>query len=257
MPLTPQEFASKRKRASARELLVLVIFSAILLCGISLLWSPFRASGAPTWNGITPGETTLTQLIFQMGVPKEVQTQDNYIRFAYYGDPFKPEYIKGWGFIDVLLMVRNGNIVVVSISRTSQQIWPPFYPSLAEETSLSRLVLENGRPDIVAWSSVPGFRYLMWARKGIAVISDYAGPRKDWSENGAVEILLFEPADINNILIYNSEGYFDIPPNFPCATLMSLDQFPWEGPPRGSRDSFPKDPYDWEHMPTPSATGTP
>ena len=240
-----------------------VIFTAIFLCGISTIWSPYRDSGAPTWNGITPGETTLAQVLFKMGPPKEFQSRDGCIRLSYLGDPFAPEYIKGWGKIDVLLKPIAGNFMVVLIHRDDLQTTPPNNPFLLDEGNLKFLVLENGRPDKVTWSAFTHFRVLIWARKGMAVTAFSMGPLEDWDSQvltrAIVEVTLFAPTDIQHLLVYDSENDQEFTANYPCASLMPARSLPVDKKPPSSaiRDPGSEDPYDWEHMPTPSATGTP
>ncbi|KAF0107995.1 MAG: hypothetical protein FD146_1293 [Anaerolineaceae bacterium] len=238
---------------------VLTIGIALLLCSVSLFWSPYRDSGAPTWNGITPGETTLAQLILRMGFPDKVQRQDSCISFFYSGvfysgDDISIEYIEGWGTIEVFLTARNGNIVVVSLLRSNPQLGPNFR-SMADVTNLQQLVLEYGKPDKVTWSSSSTFRYLIWARKGVAATAAYMGRLGDWDDSVVVKILLFEPTDIQQLLVNDAEIHLGFMQNYPCVSLMDATMLPWNQPPPAPPDAgdmFPEDPYDWEHMPTPA-----
>jgi hypothetical protein len=244
-------------------LLSLVAISAILICDFLLFWSPSSNPNAQTWNGITPGETTLAQALAKLGPRKEFQSRDGCIRLSYLIDPFAPEYIKGWGEINILLKPLAGNFVVVLIHRTDLQITPPNNPYLLEEGDLKFWAMANRRPDKVTWSRLRHFRVLIWARQGMAITAFSTNPQTSWNDQilakAVVEIILFEPIDLQQLLKPDLGNGEEFTVAYPCASLLDVRSLPSNTKPPSSviKDPFPQDPYDWENLPTPPTTESP
>jgi hypothetical protein len=203
-------------------------------------------------NKIVPGYTELQEALTILGEPNSIEDatshptrmRDNIFDLRPDLQVYIYQNIQNWWWTELWVQKQNDIYVVLAILRFGQ-----LAPK-SERLYLDTFVAPYGRPDEVTWTPFCNSRYLIWAKNGVAVSVDTPrlvfenGIRRPsrWDELTITEVLLFEPTDINNIL---NIQYWPWPNN---GAGWSLDKM-CSG---DVLDTLPKDPFDWEHIPTPA-----
>ncbi len=221
----------------------LLVVCLILIFGgwyLEILRVP-RLSEPLSWYGITPGRTTLSESLDLLGEPSKIEIRDKYL-VHYYND----KTLWGWEVVELWSLVEDKKFIIESI----YLFFPNYSTSLGESTHFSHLidlVLVFGRPEKVTWSSGCRTRTLTWPMKGVMVVADANVKLKDWSEIGVGEMVISYPMGVREFLKTARQwpwpmGAGIVDENM-CASTEDNTRFP---------DRYPEDPYDWEHMPTPT-----
>lgn len=217
-------------------MLLLALTLAALLSGIGFLLWYFEVFPAPTlyppptWHGIVPGRTTETEAVSLVGRPDSIELRKGYVILQYV------EHTDlDWEVVELWLQERENGRVVAGVLLVS-----PLPPETARTPA--QLGVRGERPDAVMWTTTSGYRYLSWARQGLATST---AVMRSFSWNLPVgEVLLFEPMGMRRAL---------------------RTDWPWptHGPGVGSgwntvnifkvgdhADVYPQDPFDWREVPS-------
>jgi len=183
----------------------------------------------PTWRRITPGQTQIGEVHGLLGEADEIKRRGNYIVYIFDRLPDLE-----WEHAEIF--VKSGEGIVRAILLEGRS-WTTI-SSTEQSLVLKDMILAYGKPDAVLWSESRLWRCLIWSRYGITATASAWTSEFDWNNNPIGSVVYFEPIQKWRILFSEDWGkcsfwnwYYD--------------------PPEGPRDRFPRDPYDWEHMPTP------
>lgn len=221
-----------------RNLLMGIALGAVLLCIGFLLWyyeivpSVVVSKTSPSWHNIIAGQTALDEALVALGVPDGVEA-----RFGNEVYHYDNRQNLGWQRIELWIEQRGNQRIVLGILRD----WP-FED--AEIQSLDQLVIMYGQPDKVTWANYCGARYLIWARHGVAALASGSVRRFEWNELHVLNILIFKPMGVRRFL----KSTWPWPQYGAGFANENICVQPYTDAP----DTLPEDPYDWEHMPTPS-----
>lgn len=228
-----------------RPVIVLLVF-AMLLAGGALLvifrhtddsmivrYEPTPTlSSAPSWRGLQPGVTTITQALATMNEPDEIIEIGEFTIYRFRRDQ------PAWNLVELWTKANEGQDIPISaIYRTI-----PFKGMASLEPSdVLPLVWKYGRPDYIGWGGDRYARYFIWANRGVVVDVGASVDLFTWQELGYSMIMIFEPMSV--------EEFFATPWPYPIPG----EGFPTENQyPGGDRpDIYPRDPYDWDNLPTP------
>jgi hypothetical protein len=214
-----------------KKCLLIFIGIGFVLVLLSLItWRVARQlslSRPPVWNGIEVGKTALSTAITLLGTPAETRTIKQYDLFRFADN-------KSWQ-VELWVNKSDAAQTVTGLIRTLVN------PQKGE--MLSAYVLKYGRPDEVSWSSYCELRTLLWPRQGIAVLANANISNAQWDTLIVSGVFLFEPVQLDEVVSQN----FAILSSFGWSSV-NLCISPYTDAP----DYFPKDPYDWVHMPTPT-----
>jgi len=215
---------------------------ALLIVGY-LLWHydifpPPALGPAPSWRGITPGQTTLDEALEILGDPDEFEMRGDYLVYIYRIDNFADlSACTAWGWIAVELWVqeRENGRVVVGVFRVGGCYGPRVVGDFAV---LNDLVAAYGRPDEVSWGDCHQ-RVLIWARQGVmAKVWALLYPAS-WQQQPVISILVFEPMSIRQFRRtewpWYGQGYLTVP--------ARQNQCPAD-----VVESLPEDPFDWREI---------
>lgn len=239
----PSEHKTRRLHSAwlGLALIIFAILGVVCLLLYFVIRQPSQFGSPISWYGIVPGQTTPQEVFVLLGPPDDqgVWNKDerNYRIYTYRhrDKQLNTQIVELW------TEERDKQEIVVAIFRRGV---------LKDDPSLKQLVSDYRQPDKVSWHYRCGTRFLVWAQRGVgAQAFTYSHP--DWN-NPIGEILLFEPMSLEHFLQI-PWPYFKPPPidgkifwgNNPCNTDSPNPDFGAE------------DPYDWQHMPTPSTTPTP
>jgi hypothetical protein len=229
-------------------IIIFVIFGLMLLvagygtCACGLI-SPPPQTTPLTWKKITPGVTTLEEVTAIYGSPTRTITKNGLINLIYTDYPEFTPRTK----MEILISKRLGKNVVVAVFDHILYLQIPVDRNLYlnDFVYLEQVVLAFGKPEKTTWSHNNLQRYLMWPEKGIAVIAE---PRYstsvEWNDLRVDGVLVFKPMNMRKFLCSSLDWSILSPFISPSSTLPP--QIP------DLRDIYPEDPYDWEHMPTPT-----
>ena len=201
------------------------------LPGVNVVPTPNFPS-ALSWGGIQPGVTKLSQALATMNEPDEIREDGEFTVYRYEYD--QPVY----GHIELWMLTEEiPDATIVAIWRTI-----PYIGLVAQEPDdVLPLIWEYGRPDFVGWGVVRYNRFLIWATRGIVVEVSAGVDFFSWQELGYYYVLIFKPMTVEEFFA-TSWPWPLVEGGFPQENLY----------PNGDRpDIYPRDPYDWEHLPTP------
>ena len=238
-------------KRTVRFLLLLLlagIFSIVFWAWGCGLISFQRLSQPITWKKVTPGNTTMSEVLALYGNPDEIKSNGNLINLIYKKHPsFKPR-----NSVHILIATRKGEKIVVAIF-ANQLSWgfpPQPYLPPDDYVNLEQVLLLYGKPAKVTWASYTLKRYLLWPEYGIAVIADPMYTKTlTWDEIELDGIIIFEPMNLRKFICSSNRW-------------ASLSHFIFPGFKKpieipDMRDIYPEDPYDWERLPTPTTTEVP
>ncbi len=167
---------------------------AFLLLGIYLLLPGIKQEPAPSptpqtqsWNGVTPGQTNINDLVNILGEPKEKRQQGQNIVFGY---PTQSESLSDEVFI-------SGNIVGL----VKEQI-------LDDTRSLASYKEAFGEPEGTFYGpyAQSGFLLYVFASKGVAVLAHQ-------NEGLIFEVWRFSPTSVNEFFTLWGSGLSTQPEN--------------------------------------------
>ena len=179
-----------------------------------------------SWNGITPGQTSLTEALTILGEPDSIYQKNGYDVYSYVDK-------KGlnWHLVEIWAKKNGFKTTIRGILRSIPYLENP------EINTLDQLVLFYRQPQKVTWTFFRTTRYLIWTNIGIAVMADADIRYRSWDTFLVDNILIFEPMSLEQFL----------QTQWPSTDWE--DQNLYSG--GDSPDTLSEDPYDWKHMPTP------
>ena len=185
----------------------------------------------PSWNNIVPGQTPMEAIPSIMGEPDYLETRKSGFLVYVYSE--RPE----WDWRRVEIWIDTQSRKVVAILRDLQKL------DSMNKIYLSEFVSRYGRPDAIKWTIFPRARYLIWAESGVAITVSCDVKKYGWNEMRVHDILLFKPMGIRQFLRTQWPW-----PNIGAgwSSINVNGEGTQENP-----DTYPLDPYDWRHMPTP------
>ncbi len=209
---------------------------------------PSQDLGVPqSWRGITPGQTSLNEVIQLLGEPDEIKETNECTVYHYVNRD-------GWGWynIEILFADRDNSLLAIGIvlSFPNQEAKLPFQ-SIPGKIKLLDFGVEYGQPDKVTWNMTCGYRVVIWARRGVAVsVSIPYGDVVTLSEVNVQQVKFFEPVTIDQYLNNYSFWPFGIQPypQNPCPPGSSSSSDIRVNDPR------PEDPFDWDDLLMPTST---
>lgn len=203
---------------------------------------------SPSWKNITPGKTSLDEIVSMYGNPDEIKHGNGITNLIYRNhSSFKPRTR-----VDIIIAKKNSSYVVKAVFGDSLFWGFPqerYIPS-NDFVNLEQIIIRYGKPSKVTWAPQNLMRYLMWPEQGIAVIAEPKyKPTLTWREIEVNGIIVFEPMNLNRYIC--STYHWASVSNFIFPSFKMPPQIP------DMRDIFPEDPYDWDNIPAPSSTKTP
>jgi hypothetical protein len=180
---------------------IFLILSLLLGLGITF-WFLFgseempRIAKAPSWRGITPGETTEQEVIQVMGQPDDIEhCRIRLDRWRWsrdiadcFSDPMTYKYneLLGPKLLTATheIRFRSGRVWAIAESR-----WPYLNPDLI---SVEKFVENYGLPEKVTWSGLsPHYRAILFCQQGVMVQA---------SRSGVIQVFYFTPMPLNKCL---------------------------------------------------------
>lgn len=257
------QIAKNRKLAIAflgTALLMLVILGFFILES-NQMFRPapvLRQYSIESLNLIIPGQTNLRDALAILGSPDSTE-DTSYHPTRLFDNVFERArgysvYIfanrQGWDYTELWVQRRGFNQIVVAILRNL----PENVRDPSNNPSLNDFVIAYGRPDEVLWSSYCFFRYLIWSNEGVAVnagshlLITEGGAQQflSWNEIPVATVFLFEPMDLKEIIDITKWPW---PNNGAAWNPSDVEQSPVN---ICKSDHDPKDPFDWNSLPTPT-----
>lgn len=233
-----------------RLLLLILLISLVLLINNDMKKEQYPTQ--PSWFGITPGKTTLQEVIEILGEPNEIENKSFYPTRSnnqyFENSPNSQIFIyksrfKDWQHVEIWFENKNNDNIVFAVLLTLREITPQT------PVSLGSLVSTYGKPNEITWTLFPNTRYLIWSNYGIAasastdikVRENNQIIDRDLNEINVGEILYFQPTLVSEIF----STQWPWPNNGAGWVLDNLFQ-------GGSLDfagNLPKDPYNWNNLP--------
>lgn len=206
----------------------------------------------PLLNQIVPGKTALEEALTILGNPNSVEDSLSHptrmINDIFDLRPDLKVYIfqntQGWWWTELWVQNKDEKQIVIAVLRIGQLAPKP------EKLHLDIFATEYGRPDEVTWTPFCNLRYLIWSQNGVAVNAETPklvldnGIRRSsrWNELIIAEIFLFEPMELVKIINFRSWPWPSNGAGWSFEKMCAGDVL----------DNLPKDPFDWENIPTPS-----
>lgn len=191
----------------------------------------------PSWMGIEPGHTHVSEVLTVLEQPDEIKKQGKYLIYVYQERSLPPEAAE-WFTIEVVIEEEGGTVKALNFCDRFVRFGSPS--TLPQY--LGQLVALYQKPEAVKWGAFKG-RYLIWADSGVSAAAEANTNWFDWNTNPVSEIMLFEPMSLRRF--WRTYKFLPLCGGWNPVNLYSGGDAP---------DLFPRDPYDWDHMPTPQGT---
>ena len=220
---------------------VLSVFGFILFVGLydGILSKTISKEG-PTWNGVTPGISSLEDVTTLLGTPTDTTFFKELHPF------FTDQSAKLWIYqYDEINDPETGKLIEVKFwveeVKDKQKIIAIFidyseYNRPRDLPYLSELAKTYSIPDEVTWSDYCGYRRLFWTRQGIMAQSGFSEVlvylSKPWVKARITEKFLFAPMT-----------YRQYKKSFWPAELQPVDKSQCTG-----REDYPQNPFNWEQI---------
>ena len=226
----------KKKRFPRLVIVISAIGIIILVCSSWYIWDyeifpKPQLNPPPSWNNIVPGQTPMETVSSIMGEPDYRETRKPGFLVYVYSE--RPEL--DWRRVEIWIDTKRK--LVVAILRDLQKL------DTVNKIYLDEFVSRYWRPDAIKWTLFPRSRYLVWAEDGVAVSANCDVKKYGWNELRVHEILLFEPMGVRQFL-RTDWPYPNIGSGWNTVSTRELGM-------EDNPDTYPLDPYDWMHMPTP------
>lgn len=201
------------------------------------------------WQGITPGKTTLTEVVSLLGDPHEQTRRGDYQIYTYKNLGYLGPSGR-WHETEIWAQVQAMSTTVMAVYRSDPytKATDTGYISRADIASVGDLVNIYGKPDKVAWTYIVNLRYLIWARYGIAAEVNVNMWRRRWNELHVFEVILFEPMTLSEFLQTQSQW----PWPHQVSEIGTENLYPVGS--SDHPDALPEDPFDWNNILLPTAT---
>jgi len=235
----------KKRRLPITRGIIILVAAVLLSTGSYLVTSSFlevqgiigieptpKQYPSPSWRGLQPGVTTIEQALKIMNEPDEIVDVGEFTIYRF--DRDQP----AWNLLELWSKTEEGlDSPILAIYRTI----PGMGMTALEPSDILPLIWEYGNPNFVGWGDIQFIRFFIWSNRGVVVDVSARLDLFGWRELGYGRIWIFEPMSL--------EEFFATPWPLPIPGVG----FPRENQyPDGDRpDVYPRDPYDWEHVPTP------
>lgn len=169
----------------------LYLASALMFISLVVVYAIYcKLYPAATWYGITPGQTTETEVVTQMGDPSAIEERKGKIVYLYYD---RQDF--GWERIEIWFYSTEQKSIVGGVT-----LLYPLKENKITGYKITELIKDYNKPNFVSWSLTPYQRFIAWTNRGVALeleISSYLHQgKKDPTFLKTKKVFLFEPKSV-------------------------------------------------------------
>jgi len=214
-----------------RGFLTLVLLPTFLVILGLTFASQTKTYHAPSWRGITPGESTKLEVDNILGIPDGIENRGG-IQVSVY----KQRLDFGWKWVEIWIEPQSAKVLGVLLMI-------PYDASPSNNLYLIDLARAYRKPNFVSWTTLGNERFFAWTDRGIAIeatislLTQTESP--DYSKIRTINAFLFEPQSVMKFKRFA----WPWPSNVGWSSQNLYKPGTTDAP-----DLYPKDPIDWNKL---------